>query len=121
VLTAALVCESARGYEVLPEMVAASRKSARALGIANARFSATDLRKAKISDATVVYSYSTCFTRPLMAALAEAAAGAAGGARIITVSGELVHPDIEVVRDQRIPWGIPGHWRTVYWHVRRKR
>ena len=121
VLAAALVCREAHGHELLQEMVQVARRTAKALAIGNARFHAGDLRRARVGDATVLYSYSTCFGPPLMEALGRTAARAKDGARIITVTNPLEHPEIELISWARLPWGIPGHTRTVYFHVRRRR
>lgn len=104
VLLAACICRRAYGVELLRPLYDTAQQARAALGIRNAAFILGDLRKAPLDDATIVFSYLTCFGSELRAQIAERVARAQPGARVITVTHPLQHPRIEVLRSEDWEW-----------------
>jgi SAM-dependent methyltransferase len=115
-IVAALVCRKAVGVEILPALVRHARRVAKALRLENVRFIESDFGSVDVSAATIVYSYSTCFTAENRAALAACAARARPGARVLTVTHELSHPALELRKKRELRF--EGSRRTVCLHVR---
>ena len=105
VLTAALVCRRAQGVEVLPRLHNAAVEAAEALEIKNAVFHNGDLRDADVREATILFSYATCFSDELVRAIAEKVAEAPAGARVLTVTRKLEHPALELLATESRLWG----------------
>lgn len=116
-LVAAVICRRAVGIEILPELIETGRSIAAALGLTNASFQVADLKTADLSDATVVYSYSTCLGPRTREQLAVRAALTRPGTRILTVTHPLEHEALELRSTQELSW--EGSARTVYLHLRR--
>ena len=58
ILVALLAGVDARGIELEPTYVAHAERTARALGLANARFTCADAREAPFADATAIFMYT---------------------------------------------------------------
>jgi hypothetical protein len=105
VLTAALICGHAHGVELLPRLHNVAVEAATTLEIDNVTFENGDIRDADVRDASIVFSYATCFPAELVKAVADKAAEAPAGARVIAVTHRLVHPELELVATESRFWG----------------
>jgi SAM-dependent methyltransferase len=116
-IVAALICKKAVGVEMLPGLVRYAQQVAEELGLVNASFIEADFGAVDVSDATVIYSYSTCFSARNRAALSECAARARPGARVLSVTHDLQNAALELVERREVRFEDSN--RTVFLHRRR--
>ena len=116
-IVASVICKKATGIDVLEPVIAHARKVAKALKLRNAKFIAGDFREQDLSDGTIFYSYSTCFSPATRAVIAERVSKARSGALIATVTYPLQHPALEFIKKIPMRWGLTTH--GVFLHQRR--
>ena len=116
-VVAAHFCRKAIGIEILPEVAEKAREVAQGLQLANAEFQLTDFKSADFGEGTLIYCYSTCLRPQSRLEVAQGVARTKPGTRVLTVTHDLEHPELEKKASRELSW--EGSRRTVYLHVRR--
>jgi SAM-dependent methyltransferase len=116
-VVAAHFCKKAVGFEILPEVAEKAREVAGALGLGNAVFELADFKTADVTEGTFIFCYATCLREQSRAELAACVSRTRSGSRIVTVTHNLEHTELELIRTCEIAW--EGYPRAVYVHVRR--
>ncbi len=116
-IVAAHFCKRSIGIEFLPEVAEKAREVARGLNIDNAVFELNDYKSADVSLGTLIYCYSTCMRAQSRVEVAESVSRARPGTRILTVTHNFEHPELEMKEKRELSWEGSSH--TVYLHLRK--